>query len=143
MSIEHRKAERLEIGYPITIKRVGARQSDGIGNMTNVSEGGVCFLSPLDLRPGDSIEIGLPSPQPVTLLKANVIWSRPQKGQVSVGAGFDGTSERLRMRIVEMHRAIKAYQLMKDTDDGAKLDANQAAIEWLKLYGESFLRGAG
>jgi hypothetical protein len=143
VSIEHRQAERLEVGYPITIKRMGARQSGGVGTLTNVSLGGACFLSPLDLRPGDSIEIGLPSPHPTTLLKATVTWSRPQKGEVSVGAGFDGASERQRKRIVEMHHAIRAYQLMKDTDEEARLDADQAAIEWLRLYGESFLRAAG
>ncbi len=143
MSIENRQAERLEIGYPITVKRVGARQPSTTGTLTNVSHGGVCFLSLLDLRHGDSIEIGLPSPHPVTLLKAKVIWSRPQKGEVSVGAGFDSAGEGLRLRILEMHRAIKAYQLMKDTDDDSRLDANEAAIEWLRLYGESFLRGAG
>lgn len=143
MSIEQRQAERLEICYPITVKRMGARQSDCVGTLTNVSLGGVCFLSPLDLRPGDSIEIGFPSPHPMTLLKATVTWSRPQKGAISVGSGFDGASERLRKRIVEMHHAIKAYQLMKDTEEEARLDADQAAIEWLRLYGESFLRGAG
>lgn len=142
MSIEHRQAERLEVGYPITVKRIGARQSSTTGNLTNVSHSGVCFLSLLDLRHGDSIEIGLPSPHPVTLLKATVIWSRAQKGEVSVGAGFDGAGVGLRTRILEMHRAIKAYQLVKVEDD-PKLDANDAAIEWLRLYGESFLRGAG
>jgi len=142
MSMENRKAERLEASYRITVKRMGARQSDSVANMTNISQGGICFVSPLDLRQGDTIEIGMPAPLPVVSLKAKVIWSRPQKGEISVGAGFDEMSERLRTRLVEMHRAIKAYQTMKDADDSAKLDANQAAMEWLNLYGESFLRGA-
>jgi hypothetical protein len=106
MSIEKRESERLDASYIITVR--SARQSDNAASVTNLSRGGLCFVSILNLRQGDGVDIDLPSTQPVVTLKARVIWCRPQRDKFSVGAEFVEMSDARRARIIEMHRAIGA-----------------------------------
>ena len=137
MSIELRESERLEASYIVAVRLVSAKQSDNAASMTNLSRGGLCFVSTLNLQQGDSVDIDLPSTQPVATLKARVIWCRPQRDKFSVGAGFVDMSDARRARIIEMHRAICTYQKMNNPYS----DTQQAAAEWLSLHAEKFLAG--
>ena len=137
MSIELRESERLDASYIVAIRLASAKQSDSAASMTNLSRGGLCFVSTLNLRQGDRVDIDLPSSQPVATLKARVIWCRPQRDRFSVGAEFIDMSDVRRARIIEMHRAICTYQKMNN----ASGDTQQAAAEWLSLHAEKFLAG--
>jgi hypothetical protein len=137
VSIELRESERLDASYTVTARLVSSKQSDNAANMTNLSRGGLCFVSTLNLRQGDRVDIDLPSAQPVATLKARIIWCRPQRDKFSAGAEFVEMSDARRARIIEMHRAITAYQEMNN----ASGDSQQAAAEWLSLHAEKFLAG--
>jgi len=137
MSIELRESERLDASYIVAIRLVSTRQSDNAASMTNLSRGGLCFVSTLNLRQGDRIDIDLPASQPVATLTAKVIWCRPQRNLFSVGAEFVDMSDARRTRIIEMHRAISTYQKMNNPSG----DTQQAAAEWLSLHAEKFLAG--
>jgi hypothetical protein len=137
VSIELRESERLDASYVVTVRLVSAKQSDSAASMTNLSRGGLCFVSTLNLRQGDRVEIDLPSARPVATLKAKVIWCRPQRDRFSVGAEFVEMSDARRTRIIEMHRAICTYQKMNNVSG----DTQQAAAEWLSLHAEKFLAG--
>ena len=137
MSIELRESERLDASYIVMVRLAGAKQFDAAASMTNLSRGGLCFVSTLNLRQGDRVDIALPSAQPVATLKARVIWCRPQRDKFSAGAEFVEMSDARRARIIEMHRAITAYQEMNN----ASGDTRQAAAEWLSLHAEKFLAG--
>ncbi len=137
MSIELRESERLDASYIVTVRLASAKLLDNAASMTNLSRGGLCFVSTLNLRQGDSIDIDLPSTQPVATLKAKVIWCRPQRKKFSVGAEFVDMSDARRARIIEMHRAICTYQKMNN----ASGNTQQAAAEWLSLHAEKFLAG--
>jgi predicted trehalose synthase len=142
MSIDNRRSERLEAGYAITVRAVGAKAAEAFAKatMTNLSQGGLCFIAPYRLEGKQKLEIDFPAFKPVIKLIAVVVWCRPQRDEFSVGAEFTGMSEKLRARLVEMHRAIAEYQKMKNAL-GTTLDAQQAAAEWLGTYGENFLAG--
>lgn len=137
MSIELRESERLDAGYIVTVRLASAKLLDNAASMTNLSRGGLCFMSTLNLRQGDRVDIDLPSTQSVATLKARVIWCRPQRDKYSVGAEFVEMSDARRARIIEMHRAICTYQKMNNTSG----DTQQAAAEWLSLHAETFLAG--
>ena len=137
MSVEQRASERLDASYIVTARLVGTTQVDTAASVTNLSRGGLCFVSALKLHHGDRIDIGLPTSQPVATLKVKVVWCRPQHNRYSVGAEFVEMSEARRARIIEMHQAIDAYQKMSD----AAGDPQQAAVEWLSLHAIKFLAG--
>ena len=137
MSIELRQSERLDASYIVTVRLASASRFDNTASMTNLSRGGLCFVSSLKLQPEDRLEIDLPSAQPVATLKARVIWCRPQRDKFSVGAEFVDMTEARRVRIIEMHQAINTYQKMNNTSG----DSQQAAVEWLSLHAEKFLAG--
>jgi len=138
VSIESRESERLDTSYTIAVRLVGARQSDNAASMTNLSRGGLCFVSTLNLKQGDKVDIDLPSAKPVATLKARVIWCRSQRDKFSVGAEFVEMSDARRARIIEMHQAITAYQKMNNPSG----DSQQAAAEWLRLHAVKFLADA-
>lgn len=143
MSIDLRKSERLEAEYFITVRVEGASAAQAFAKaqMTNLSQGGMCFIFPHRLMQDQKLDIDFPFNRPVVRLKSRVVWCRPQRDQFSVGAEFAGISEALRTRFVEMHRAIIEYQKASNASGAAAMDAHQAAIEWLKQYAEQFLAG--
>lgn len=138
MSIELRQHERQETGYVIRIRPIDIKQPGDTGSITNLSQGGLCFVSTLELLYGDNVEIDMPADQPAAILKAKVVWCRPQRDKFSVGAEFVEMSAARRARIFEMHKAIGAYQKMNDLSGNAQ----QATVEWLSLYAGKFLAGA-
>ena len=135
MSIELRQHERQETGYAIRIRPIDIKQPGDTGSITNLSRGGLCFVSTLELLCGDNVEIDMPADQPAAILKAKVVWCRPQRDKFSVGAEFVELSVSCRERIFEMHRAIDAYRQMNNPSG----DVQQATAEWLSLYAEKFL----
>ncbi len=139
MSIEQRKAERIDAEYMVNVRPEGSRYQSGSASMTNLSAGGLCFVVRAELFPGQNIEIDFPEENPVISLKARVIWCRPQRDKFSVGAEFVELSEARRERIAEMHRAIRAYQKMNSTQGAAAMSAHQAAIEWFSQHAKLFL----
>jgi hypothetical protein len=143
MSIDNRKSERLEAGYAVTVRAEGATAAQAFARalMTNLSKGGLCFLTPYRLERQQKLEIDFPALNPVVKLVAKVVWCRPQRDEFSVGAEFTGMSEVLCNRIVDMHRAIAEYQKMKNAVDNPEMGLHQAADEWLGLYGKNFLAG--
>ena len=138
MSIELRQHERLAIGYTVTLRLLGIKQSDNKTTITNISQAGLCFVSTLHLLPEEKVEIDLPSTRLVATLKAKVIRCRPLRDEFSTGAEFVEMSAARRARLFEMHKAIKIYQEMKDSPGNPQ----QATSEWLALHAEKFLADA-
>lgn len=134
MSIEKRKAARLDVSYPITVRLTSIRHTDSSANLTNISTGGVCFLSNIELQQGDRVEIDLPAQSPITL-KFRVIWCRAQRDRYSTGAEYLETSDARRARVLEMHKAIVDYQNLH-SDSG---DPQRTAIEWVERFAVQFL----
>ena len=143
MSAEQRKSERLDAEYLITVRVEGGNPAKAFARarMTNLSQGGLCFVVPHQLKQDQKLDIDLPASRPVVRLRSRVIWCRPQRDQFSVGAEFVAMSEALRTRLVEMHRAIVEYQKANNTSGAAVMDAQKAAVEWLNLYAEKYLAG--
>jgi PilZ domain len=137
VSEEHRQDERLNADYVVAIRLIGFDPFDNAATITNLSQGGLCFVSILDLRQGDKVEIKLPPDRPVVMLKAKVVWCRPQRDKFSAGVEYIEMSDVRRTPMFEMHKAIVAYQKMNDLSGNAR----QATAEWLNLYAEKFLAG--
>jgi len=139
MSIDKRQSERFDTVYNITVRAKGASAAEAFARaqMTNLSKGGLCFLTPYRLERRQRVDIDFPALKPVVILHANVVWCRPQRDEFSVGAEFTDMSEALRARLVEMHSAIAGYQKLKASEGTA--DIQQLADEWFSLYGAKFI----
>ena len=135
MSSELRQHDRQETGYAIRVRPIDIKQPGDTASITNLSQGGLCFVSTLELLYGDNVEIDMPAIRPAAVLKAKVVWCRPQRDLFSVGVEFVGLSASRRARIFEMHRAINAYRQMNNPSGDVQL----ATVEWLSLYAEKFL----
>ena len=138
MPTELRQYERLDTSYIVAVRPMGFKQSDNKASITNLSQGGLCFVSTLELVQGDRLEIDLPPDRPLLTLKARVTWCRPQRDKFSAGVEFVEMSDTRRARIFEMHKAIAVYQQMNNPSG----DAQQAAVEWLQRYADKFFAGA-
>jgi hypothetical protein len=139
MSIEQRKAERIEAEYSVSVWSEGANLLSNTASMTNVSAGGLCFVVDTELFQGQRIEIEVPEENPVITLKARVVWCRPQRDKFSAGVEFVEMSDARRARFAEMHRAIRAYQKMNSTTGTMAMNAHQAAVEWFSQHASLFL----
>jgi len=134
VGIEQRKSARLDVNFQIAVRLANFRHADKAATLTNISKGGVCFLSNLELQQGDRVEIDLPATQVITL-KFKVIWCREQRDRYSTGAEYVDTSEARRARVLEMHQAIADYQKMNSETS----DLQRVAVEWLDRFSAKFL----
>lgn len=140
MSIENRKSERLEADYAVAVRLANVNKL-GLASITNLSQGGLCFLVNFALVKDQKIEIIMPPSAPVVTLQAVAVWCRPQRDMFSVGAQFIETSETRKRRIMEMHAAVTAYQKANSNPDAPLMSAQQAAAEWIRLYATQFFNG--
>jgi len=136
VSIDQRKSSRLDVNYQATVRHADFRQMDKTARLNNISQGGVCFVSTLQLQQGDPIEVELPASSPIKL-KFKVIWCRPQRDWFSAGAEYVETSEARRARVLELHQAILDYH-QRNNGSG---DLQQSATEWLNKFAVQFLAG--
>ena len=105
--------------------------------INNISAGGISFNSMVELAPGTVIMLQLPPSQPVIRTTARVAWCRKMAFQYAVGAEFLSDDQGLRQRIVNMVRHIEDYRT-EALRAGRALSSQEAALEWIRLYGSSF-----
>lgn len=142
MSTEQRQAERFDAEYIVNVRPEGIQNIGGRASVTNLSQGGLCFVVEYDFKQGEKLEIDVPLDKPVLTLKARVTWCRPQRDKFSIGAEFVEISAARRARIVEMNRAIRVYQKMHNESGATSMNAQQAAVEWFSRHADTFLAGA-
>jgi hypothetical protein len=129
--------KRRDIRYPsalpvaFTLGEVVASESV---YLNNISAGGMAFDSMVELAPGTVIMLHLPPSRPVFRIPARVVWCRKMSLQYAVGVEFVGTDRAFRNRMVEVVRHIEAYRQEAERS-GRRLTAQEAALEWIELFG--------
>ena len=106
--------------------------------LRNVSEGGVCFASAVELDPGHAIRLSIPLLGQVYEVDGCVAWCRPADRGFDVGVRFLSPQDRFCVRMVEQLCYIEDYRLQVQREEGRELDSEQAAEEWIARFAEHF-----
>jgi hypothetical protein len=106
---------------------------------TNVSLGGLCFLSRDALTVGGEVRIRIPTVSPPFEADARVVWCRPHgDGSWEVGARFLTSGDAFRARMVEQVCHIEEYRSRVRESEGRALSGSEAAREWIARYAGDF-----
>jgi hypothetical protein len=132
-----RRFIRHTADVPIEIRAVPG--SDTVVQQgTNVSEGGLAFVSDACLDEEGTIELRIPEVDPPFEAHARVVWCRPEGDRYLVGVQFVDASDAFRARMVEQVCTIEKYRKDVREQEGRELDPQQAAAEWIQKYAGQF-----
>jgi hypothetical protein len=123
---------------PIEVR--SAADSDYVGRCgKNVGFGGLAFLSHAAIKPETIVALRMPCLRPVfEVNSARVAWCKNEGSQFAVGVQFLDADVAFRVRMVEQLCHIENYRRDVEIQDGRKLTTEEAAKEWIRLYGSSF-----
>jgi hypothetical protein len=106
---------------------------------TNVSEGGLAFVSDACLDADVPIEVRIPEVDPPFEAQAKVVWCRPEEdGRYLVGVQFLDAKDEFKARMVEQVCTIEKYRKDVLEQEGRELSAQDAATEWITRYAGKF-----
>ncbi len=120
--------------------------SDGVGDkmkiekMENVSFGGLMFQSAVPYTQNKAMRVKISSVNPEFEAHATVSWCRKSGKYYLVGLEFTDKDSEFKVRMVEQVCHIMHYQKQVLATEGRKLNADEAAREWIAQYAEDFSR---
>ncbi len=136
---EYREFIRHEISVPLQCNEDGHIYH--AQELTNISHGGLAFMSHKKHLLGDIIELAFPSIASHPVLRGEVVWSREVPESESTrfheGIRFLNEKDHFRARLVEQICCIKSY-VTKQKKAGRELTPEAAAEEWTQKYAASF-----
>lgn len=136
--------ERAYIRHPTDIPirwSIGDVVPPGAEHLRNISEGGLAFLSQVEIPTGATIIIHIPVEHPEVSIRGEVVWCRPfQAGGFEVGVRFIDAAQRFKMRMVEQVCHIEHYKQELFVQEGRKLTSEEAALEWIRRFAKEFPR---
>lgn len=134
-----RKFIRHPSDIPIQVVLDGVEdETDDDTTLTNVSLGGVAFISSRKLELLDRVRICIPVLPDDNCLTGLVVWCEKSAGGYEVGLEFDSSRELFRLRMIEQLCHIEHYRKEVESQHGRKLTIEEAAKEWISEYAVSF-----
>ena len=133
---------RAFIRHPVDVPIHIALQPDGVlGDiaMSDVGEGGVSFITNVIFENGSALRIKIPHVQPPFEALCVVCWQREKGASFEVGVRFVDEDSHFRARMVEQVCHIEEYR-KKVEGQGRNVSLEEAAHEWIALYGANFGR---
>ncbi|MFL5542685.1 MAG: PilZ domain-containing protein [Longimicrobiaceae bacterium] len=128
---------RHTAGVPIEVRAVPG--SAGVKlESTNVSVGGISFISDREFAIGSVIEIRIAEVDPPFEARARVVWTSPEDGRFCIGVSFLEEADAFRARMVEQVCSIERYRGEVEANEGRVLTAPEAAAEWITKYAGRF-----
>jgi hypothetical protein len=106
--------------------------------LCNVSEGGVCFSTSLELDAGTCLRLRIPVFGQQFEVDATVAWCREASSGYEVGVRFDSAQDRFSVRMVEQLLYIEDYRRRVELEEGRRMSSEQAAREWLERFADKF-----
>ena len=106
--------------------------------LTNVSFGGLSFISQQSLKVGQNANICIPILNQDHYLVGTVVWCEKSKNGYEIGVEFDSSKDVFRLRMIEQICHIDHYRKEVKLVEGRELSAEQAAREWIKRYADDF-----
>ncbi len=112
--------------------------------LNDISHGGLSFRSCRYIEPGSFIRIDIPVHEPVFSADGIVIWCREAEEKddhcYDVGVEFKEKRTEYNLRMIEQVCYIEHYKKEILEKDGRKLSGEEAAVEWIQKYADTFPR---
>lgn len=112
--------------------------TDDDTTLTNVSLGGLSFLSARKLDILDRVRVCIPILQKDNYLTGLVVWCEKAGKGYEVGLEFESSQEIFRLRMIEQICHIEHYRKEVELRQGRKLTTEEAAKEWISEYAGDF-----
>ena len=127
-----RHAANMPIEFNIQSQNAHQEQS-----MQNVSTGGLCFFSDIEIPSGTHLSVNIPNLKYPFVEECLVMWCRKVKEKYEVGVKFNDNKTSFRMRMIEQICYIKKYR--EDMiSSGRILGWEDASQEWIEKYAKDF-----
>ena len=106
--------------------------------LTNVSLGGLSFISNQPLKVGQNASLCIPILQQDNYLGGTVVWCEKSNAGYEIGIEFEGSKDVFRLRMIEQICHIEHYRKEVKLVEGRELSSEQAAKEWITRYADGF-----
>ena len=106
--------------------------------ITNISLGGLAFVSPVAYTITDRVRISIPMLERDNSLIGSVAWCDEVADGYEVGVEFEKSRDFFRMRMIEQICHIEHYRAEVLRTEGRELSAQEAAAEWSTRYAGDF-----
>jgi hypothetical protein len=106
--------------------------------LTNVSLGGLCFISPDPLEVLHRVRICFPILNQESFLIGNVAWCEKSDEGYEIGLEFESSKDVFRLRMIEQICHIEHYRKQVAELEGRNLSTQEAAREWISKYASDF-----
>ena len=108
--------------------------------ITNVSLGGLAFISPKPLEVLDRVRVSISILERDCELIGNVVWCEKSSADngYQIGIEFEKSRDVFRLRMIEQVCHIEHYRREILRSEGRQLNAQEAASEWISKYAGDF-----
>ena len=106
--------------------------------ITNVSLGGLAFVSPKPLEVLQRVSVCIPLLQEDSHLVGIVVWCEKAGKSYEIGIEFEKSRDVFRLRMIEQICHIEHYRKEVERLEGRKLSSHEAAGEWISKYAGDF-----
>jgi len=106
--------------------------------ITNVSLGGLAFVSPRPLQVLERVQVCIPVLERDNRLIGNVVWCEKSAAGYEIGIEFEKSRDVFRLRMIEQICHIEHYRQEVLRVEGRKLSSKEAASEWIARYAGDF-----
>ncbi|MCP4878402.1 MAG: PilZ domain-containing protein [Gammaproteobacteria bacterium] len=106
--------------------------------ITNVSLGGLAFVSHKPLEVLQRVRISIPVLKQDNHLVGNVVWCERSGKLYEIGIEFEKSRDVFRLRMIEQICHIEHYRMEISRLEGRELSAQEAAGEWISKYAGDF-----
>lgn len=106
--------------------------------ITNVSLGGLAFISDKPLQLLERVRICIPILDQDNYLIGNVVWCEKVGPAYEIGVEFERSRDVYRLRMIEQICHIEHYRKEVERVEGRRLNAQEAAKEWISKYAGDF-----
>jgi hypothetical protein len=138
-----RKFIRHPVDVPIQVSNSWVEDEDDETldqTITNVSLGGLAFVSPEPLEILDRVRVCIPILERDNTLIGNVVWCEKCDSGVEfeIGIEFEKSRDVFRLRMIEQVCHIEHYRKEVMLNEGRELSTQEAASEWISKYAGDF-----
>lgn len=107
-------------------------------HLRNVSEGGLCFHSGMELPIGHMVHLQIPVFGEQYEGDAVVVWCHQMGDEYEIGVRFRKASDLFAVRMVEQICYIESYRQTVEEVEGRRLTSEEAAEEWIARFASDF-----
>lgn len=106
--------------------------------ITNLSLGGLAFVSPKPFAVLDRVQVCIPVLEQDNRLIGKVVWCEKSATGYEIGIEFEQSRDAFRLRMIEQVCHIEHYRKEVLRQQGRELSSKQAAREWITKYADDF-----